>query len=570
MVVSYTIFNGLDGLEAIAYSKALPLHPLSSSFDFDSEQMVAISLSDERTIDYLENESLEMKLWILTASHSSVLPNEAAFDSVKSTNENHLLATANISLAALLDCSRGYRQIVPWKPKGWLGEEHIGSLDVAIYRAGVKVDQLQPYSEELLSIPSAVSIPREEDKAAREDDQSSSRSSASNASSNASSTKEESIRAAPTSASSSTPDSETSSDASGSSDTISQGNSSSCSGSGDSSSAEEEVLPGDVQSLSFVMESLESVKKSLSYHFDGQSGCVGANVIQVDGSEDNADISQGRKEHYDHIDGTSNNCSTLVTSAKTSSPIATPSDVKDEDDSPITTNFVDVGTSPIDLGVDNATDCSQAAHVDATSSIANEEAASQTDTFDDTPSCRSTAKRCDKSTNTIPMHSPSSSSTESSDDGDLNRTQSIASTCSTTNPPIQRDFTSSSSSTSTGTFRRRRRLFSSSNEAADRNAVGCAISSPTTTTSRALSRARIPLEDRRNRFNQLPASPAGSFPTTRSTHLSSASADRISSIMSQYPRPSGNLFGRSLYESSSSSDSCSSSVREEDGDSSDE
>ena len=575
VVVSYTIFKGLDGLEATAYSKALPLHPLSSSFDFDSEQMVAISLSDESTIEYLENESLEMKLWILPASHSSVLPNEAAFDSDKSTNANHLLATANIPLAALLDYSRcavgGYRQIVPWKPKGWLGEEHIGSLDVAIYRAGVKVDQLQPYSEGLLSIASAVSIPREE--AAREDDQSSSSSSASNASPNASSTKEESIRAAPSSVSSSTPDSETSSDSSSSSDTtsISPGTSSNCSGSGDSSSAEEEVPPGDVQSLSVVMESLESVKKSLSYHFDGQSGCVSAHGIQVNGGEDNADISQGRKEQYDHIGSTSNNCSTLVTSDKTSSRGATPSDVKDED-ARTTTNFVDVGTSPIDLGADNAIDCSQAAPVVATSSIANEEAASQTDTFDDTPSCRSTAKGCDKSTNTIPMHSPSSSSTctESSDDGDLNRTQSLANTCSTTNPQIQRDFISSSSSTSTSTFRRRRRLFSSSNEATDRNAVGCTVSSPTTTTSRALSRARIPMEYRRNGFNQLPSSPADSFPTTRSTHLSSASADRISSIMSQYPRRSGNLLGRSLYESSSSSDSCSSSVAEEGDDSSSE
>ena len=556
VAVSYTLFSGLDGLEATAYSKALPLRPLTSSFDFDSEQMVTISVNDARTIKYLKNESLEIKLWILPASQPSVLQNTASFDPVKITNEN-LLATANISLAPLLDYCRcavgGYRQIVPWKPKGWLGEEHIGSLDVAIYRAGVEVEQLQPYSgDDMFSIASTVNIPCEEDKTTKEDNRPPSNWSASSASPNASSTKEEeqvddeSPRADSSSVSSSNDDSERSSDDSCSSDTISPSDSRSCSGSSGgsgSSSAEEEVLPGDVQSLSVVMESLESVKRSLSCHFDGECGIFNADGSKVDGGEDKADICQGRKEHYGH--------------AKTSSRGVTSRDVKDEDDSPTTTNSIDVGTSPIDLGADHATDCKQSASVDTASFIANEEAGSQTDTIDDTPS-RSMAitQRCDKSTNTIPMYSPSSSCTESSDEGDLNRSQSLTNTCSTANLQIQRNSTSSS----TSTFRRRRRLFSSSNEAADRNTVGCTINSPTTTTSRALSRARRPVEYRTNRFNKLPAS----------THLSSAGADRISSIMSQYPRPSGVPLGHSLYESSSSSDSASSSVGEEDGDSGDE
>ena len=111
------------------------------------------------------------------------------------------------------------------------------------------------------------------------------------------------------------------------------------------------------------------------YHFDGQCGSVSDNGIQLDGGEDNADISQGCKEQFGHIGGTSNNCSTLVTFAKTGSREATLSEVENEDNSPTTTIFVDVGTSPIDLGADNATDCSQAAPVlvDSTSSITNED-----------------------------------------------------------------------------------------------------------------------------------------------------------------------------------------------------
>jgi len=565
VVVSYAIFNGIDGLEATFYSKALPLHRSTSSFDFDSEQMIAISLRDERTIQYLKNKALEMKLWLLPASHSSKLPSAVSSGSStkKKTSHGNLLATTNLSLAPLFDCPgvSGCRQTSLWRPQGWLDEECIGSIEVAMYFEGAAVDQLQPYSpEDMFSVSGAISkssaaeTPMEGNNGSkRGGDLPSFSSSVSSSPSGDSSAKERKQRddrsgatSSGTSISLSRSNSDTSSDGLAS---IGSGSSSSCNGgSSCSSSTEKEFPAGNVQALLGVMESLESVKKSLSHHFDGESGIAKADVSEDNNDEDMVDISQSYQKEY---------VNEALTTAAKSNRLRGATSSGEEDDSPTatSTSFVDVGTSPIDLGADSSPACKQAVlEVDVTLAFASEEAASQTDrsATDDAP-CRSMAERFHKATNTIPVHSPSSSSTGSSD-GDLNCSQmsthawtcSTASTC--TNPQIH------------STFQRRRRLFSSTVGAHPNAADSTSAGSSPTATSRGLTRARIPLHYGRSRFKELPASATAAAASLSST-------DRISNIMRPRPCPSGFLLGRSLHQriggdsgnSSSSSGSCSSS-----------
>ena len=251
------------------------------------------------------------------------------------------------------------------------------------------------------------------------------------------------------------------------------------------------------------MDSLESVKRTLSRHFDGN----------VESDKDDAD---------ENGDGTGTRSSLSVTKNSHRREISNGG----QDATLRGTSFADIGTSPIDPGtlVENSGPMDPVPGVAC--STTREEAASQTDTDGGTTSHPIAGRRSNRSTNTEPLHFPSSSSTGSSDSD----TVLVAATPSTT--PSHQNQSHGTSLSSPSGFRRRRRLLPPSN----------AVDSPAT--NRALTRARIPLEYRSSRSSE----------TALSRHL--CNTDRISSIMAQYSRPSG-ILRPPTYSSSSSSSSSS-------------
>ena len=524
VAVSCTIFEGLERLEATFYSKALPLHLSTSSFDFDSKQMVAISLSDKSAVEYLQNETLKVELWLLPASHSSTLESTGAATFAANIIDKNLVATASLSLVPLLDCSGGCRQNISWRPTGWLGEERVGSIELAIFREGVPMDQLEAYSGDTFSLSGASSVrdPCEEDGNAAIElctpgdamDNDGTRqavlpsvSSPSLHSSTGSALKTPRNSGSDSDGSDGTTNSissrRSSSDTAtgSSSDTSTSTVSSGGSSGGSSSRSSEGDSIGEARSLSGVMDSLESVKRTLSRHFDGN----------VESDKDDAD---------ENGDGTGTRSSLSVTK----NSLRREQSNGGQDATLRGTSFADIGTSPIDPGtlVENSGPMDPVPGVAC--STTSEEAASQTDTDGGIPSHPIAGRRSNRSTNTEPLHFPSSSSTGSSDSD----TVLVAATPSTT-PSHQNQRHGTSLSSPSG-FRRRRRLLPPSN----------AVDSPAT--NRALTRARIPLEYRSSRSSE----------TALSRHL--CNTDRISSIMAQYSRPSG-ILRPPTYSSSSSSSS---------------
>ncbi len=563
VAVSCTIFEGLERLEATFYSKALPLRLSTSSFDFDAKQMVAISLSDKRVVEYLQNETLKVELWLLPAPHSSTLESTGASTFAKIIDKN-LVATASLPLVPLLDCSGGCRQNISWRPTGWLGEERVGSIEVAIFREGVSMDKLQSYFGDTFSLSGASSVrdSGEEDGNAassvrdsgEEDgnaamelcrpgdamDNDGTRQAAlpSVSSPSLHSSTGSALKTPPNSDSGSGSDSDGSdgttnsiSSRRSSSDTATGSSSdtstSAVSSSGSSSrSSEGNGSIGEARSLSGVMDSLESVKRTLSRHFDGN---VESDKDDADGDANVAPGNRSAKEEEDG-DGTGSTSSMTPTATKKSHRRAASNDGQDA--TLRGTSFADVGTSPIDPGTldeksgpmddeggsstlssiksdDNpVSDVASSTRVsDVASSTTREEAASQTDADGKADGGTPRAgRRTNRSTNTEPIQSPASSSTGSSD----------------------------SDTVLPSGFRRRRRLLPPSDAAGN-------IESPAT--HRALTRARIPLEYRRSRSNET---------ATLSRHL--CNTDRISSIMAQYSRPSGILRPPTYSSSSSSSD----------------
>jgi len=263
------------------------------------------------------------------------------------------------------------------------------------------------------------------------------------------------------------------------------------------------------------MDSLESVKRTLSRHFDGNGE---SDKDDADGDADGAQGNRGTQKE-EGGDGTGSPSSMTPTVTKKSHRRVASNDGQDA--TLRGTSFANVGTSPIDPGTldensgpmddEGGTSAGIKSDDNPVSDVApsttREEAASQTDADGEADGKAPRAgRRTNRSTNTEPIQSPSASSTGSSD----------------------------SDTVLPSDFRRRRRLLSPS------AATGNVDSPPT---NRALTRARIPLEYRRIRSKET---------ASLSRHL--CNTDRISSIMAQYSRPSG-ILRPPTYSSSRSSSS---------------
>lgn len=145
VVVSYSVFEDLDGLERNVMTKVLSLQ--SSTNNFDSEETFSVPEASGQAMTYLHNEAVKFKLFFVPSMNSKDI------DFCKQTlaDASLLVCSATLPLLALLRYEGGCRKDVAWKVQGWLEDESIGAVEVTIVREGMEIDQLPTTCTDILS-----------------------------------------------------------------------------------------------------------------------------------------------------------------------------------------------------------------------------------------------------------------------------------------------------------------------------------------------------------------------------------------------------------------------------------